>query len=509
MSLGAFSSEVGFPQGAFDRLSNNSLSKSVEVIRERLTEITTIINNGGTGTAPPFATVDDDGTVLVSDQIASASRVATGVYEVSANVAFQASGAYWRCVPLVTPMGFVANPGEILTKYYKMLYTTAPNQAQSSVQYYQEGGEVWATDNDYTVSGSSYDRIGILRPESNTWTYLNLNETNYIQQYGSAAGGMFVDNTNGLMFIQANDVSNNVSTLIYDCASKALLLNVRDSLGGLDGGQFEYVVGIDPANETCVILDNNAYDWRTTTNGIPDATSSGEFNPAVAANSYKPVMADTAGNYWNTHDDNIYKWVFGGGETAYSTGADKLAPGLVCYRASNNTIYYMSQNGDYIKSFACTDQTITRLNGSAWGTVSSEATALTSLKGIQSLDVSKDGTRLIATRGGSATYYTFYIIDPSDGSIEAAYTLPSPWTYNWYSRMIAISDNRIWTLGTERIMEVTWTGAQPGDPPLVYKPVVANSRMVTASKARVEIFEVGNSIIRRDTPFHIGFFGLT
>jgi hypothetical protein len=378
-----------------------------------------------------------------------------------------------------------------------------------------EQGKVWATDENAQSLGGN-DRIGILRIEDKTWEYIYLpaTYTTLILQQGTF---LAMDSVNRVAYVQAGTAGGLRGTLIYSLDSLALLFN---TFTDLTHGQsnYHFIVGHDSTNNRVLLAGDITLRCYSATNGIP-VTLVDDVSGSVG-NRY--MITDASGKWWG-HDAsspaNMQKVSLSGSvlnNSAVDLGADGMESMLMCYDSTNDLIYYMAGgstgynlDADELYKFDCVAETYTKMNVTTPYPAVSSGNHSTSLQGCTSMLMSSDNYRILLLRGGtSGGQRCFYVVDPSDGTVDFHADLPDDYSSNYYTANSTGSVGVLWSLGSYRIQEIRFTGGEQGTALNIYKPVSANALPISGTTVQVELFETGNAGVRRDNAFNIAFIDL-
>lgn len=520
--LNGFSGRIGEPEGAFRLLDQSSRAELENFVRQ-LIDQSTATGTGTSGALPPSGIIDDDGTILYDEQIASASKVDTGIYHVTSDVTFDTVGGEYQCAVQVTPRGLLTAPNVITTTDYLGLTTSNPALDGSAVAFDSAKGRLWATDQDHDTNFTSAasDRVGIYRLDTDSWDYI-YTPADWSILFLQVGPVLKLDVTNRRAYLQVAGSSDGAyngarSTLIYDLDSYDLLHNTFVDIAGHGQAQ-HFMIAIDPSNDR-IFLRGDSYIRAYTTDGagIPDSFIDDETTQTYSGNSH-PIV-DASGQLWvptTVHPEDWRKFYLSGGSLLTATadgGPDGIIDGLKCYDATNDLIYYVTgdtasvDDAKELYKFDCGTETYTKITASTLGAIATEGDADASYRNPTSISMSFDDSKLLVVRGGSGGYHDFYIVDPSDGTIDFHQDLGDLYSYNYYTNNPAVDAGVLWSLGTKRIMEIRFQGDNAGSIGTVYKPVIAAARMIAANKAQVELFDANNVFVRRNNAFHITFNG--
>lgn len=526
--MSMLSGGIGIPEGAFKRLSNKQAESALEfIIQNQLNLVQVIQDNQGNGTGDQLligALVDDDGTVLTSKRITSASRLDTGIYEVntSVNFATEVDGTP-RCWPQVTPQGLIRTAGTSQVTEYPGLTTVNWNYDQNGTHYDTQRGRVWVVDIDHDTTTNETtgepDRIGVFRIDSETWEYITLptigtDKHSFATKYKCSISIM--DIAHRAFYVQArNEANDEVTTLIYSLDTLELLQDTYDDIVGHGQTFYFFIIGVDSANDRLLLWgDSNYLCWGMNDNGTVDTSLGGVARSGNTG--FRSAICDNNGHFW-FHDGtpNPDDWqqivVTGSGATltinTRDAGADGLDTRIYAFNAVQNAIYYLDNaRNDLWKILCDSPYTVTELTASDWPSYAGSG-HLTSPLEINCLAWSYDYYRLIGVRGGGTAPMCVYIIDPTDGTVDAHYELEDLYVQNFFCDTIAVQPGVFWSLSSNRIMQFNFTGDTEETDLSVYKPVTPSVRMVDANTARVELFLTANSVVRQDNAFYIEFPG--
>lgn len=514
------SGKIGVPDGQWLRKrKDSSTDPGLDVVQQ-------ITNNSNTSTGttadlPPSGVIDDDGTILYDEQITSASKIDTGIYHVTSDVTFATVSGEYQCAVQVTPRGLLTAPNVITTQDFLGLTTSIPGLDGSAVAFDSVKGRLWATDQDHDTgfTQADLDRIGIYRLDTDTWDYIYLPALWPILWLQSGPV-LKLDVANRKAYVQAAGASDGAyngarTTLIYDLDSYDLLFNTFTDISGHSQGQ-HYLIAIDPANDR-LFLHGDSYIRAYTTDGagLPDSFLDDETTTGYTG-GYHPIV-DATGQLWiptGAHPQDWRKFYVSGGSLLTATadaGPDGIIDGIKCYDATNDLIYYVTgqtaslDDAKELYKFDCDTETYTKITAATLGAVTNEATGDASYRNPTSISMSFDDSKLLVVRGSG--FLDFFIVDPSDGTIDFHQDLADTYTRNYHTSNPAVDAGVLWSLGTKRIMEIRFQGDNSGSIGTVYKPVIAAARMIAANKAQVELFDANNVFVRRNNAFHITFNG--
>jgi hypothetical protein len=524
--LNGFSGRIGEPEGAFRLLDNKP---RLEELDQRLGDVETTVNEitvEAGGDNIDGGVVDTDGTILADHGLASATRVAAGIYDVTADTTYATLSAdRWNASVTVTPEGTPTDAGEAATYDYAGLHTVSVDPTSSDVCYDPQQGKLWATDensqallrdeNGFPVVSpdtTGSDRIGIYKKDTDTWQYIYLPDD---WERGIRGDGelLKLNVEERVAYMQAigtvgGAYDSNRTTLIYDLDTLELLTNVYTDVTTGDGSG--YIVGFDNINDRCIIYGGSSTRFFGMADGIP-TTQIATTGSQYSINKY--MIPDASGNFWFPEGSpaDWRRWYLVASVINTAT-VDTGAAGLdssannFCYDATNDQIYFYTTDRLTLKKMACSTGTLTSIVTYA---AVSGANHNTEASELYALEMSSDDFRLLGVRGASSGSgeCCFYIIDPSDGSIDFHYDLATTYTTNYYTQNIAVSEGVVWSLGTNRIQEIRFGGGEQDTALSVYDPVFVAVRMTAANKARVWFFKGNNFRVRQDSAFHIHFTG--
>jgi hypothetical protein len=467
---------------------------------------------GGTGdTKDPSGIVAIDGVLDYNFDLTSATHVSTGVYRVITVPSFEVLAGKTQCAIKVSPQGLLQVLPEALFSDFKGLSTILFSPTDVHIAYNPTLNELYVNDTDHSLIASvAYDRLAIFNPSTRSWNYINfVGEALPVIQTGKGTPLLF-DTISQSAYTLCTGPG--IGTLIFDMIGRS---KVFDTWNNITHGQSfnNYILAINPANSTCIIVrDSHVLAWWTTVGGIPNSVVATAAFPGGAGYDtpgMTPVV-DINNNYW------IYKnlgganqsWVrtfLGAGPTLsfedISITTDLFSHPLTRINPNTNCFYYLSSNHDYLMKFDCTAKTATRVNASAYPALTAPNKYLT-LRSITSLTWSSDYTKLIALRGGSDPA-DLLIVSPIDGLVDAGYTDTANYSRNFGSGVAVGAISKLWNVSSERIVQADFSGGE--DFGLVSTTAVSyEAHWLSANECQIE-FKDPYTGARVDSAFHIAF----
>jgi hypothetical protein len=463
-----------------------------------------------TGGGAPNGRIDGDGTILFNDRIDTVTPIGEGRWIVKSSVDFGDTGGEPNFSVTATAKGVTHIPGTILATNYFGLATASPTRDSSNVIYDELRGNIWATDVAYG-SGSANDRIRIYNRDNDTWTTI-LMPDDWPILFLQGATILAADFTNRVVYVQVageNAFNGFRATLIYDLDTFDLLYNTWDFPShGQSANHF--IIGHDTANSTMLIHgDTNPTMAYNTVSGIPDAHIA---NNAAGIQANKYAITDEDGQYWFVIDagfpQDFRKFTLAAGPTLNTAVVDAGTDGIDAYGfthdITNNDIVFFTADTLNLKRLNMTLETVSTINASPYAALTgiNFATTISSSTG---LIMSSDDSHIIVIRGGTANTRDTYIVDAADGSIDQHTRHTETFTETAGTSNIARTVGAAFTLGSYRIIELNFAGADTGSDLIVLKPLIAHAWPISNDEALVEIFKTGNSTVRVNAPFNIQF----
>jgi DNA-binding beta-propeller fold protein YncE len=501
------SGRVGVPDGAY-RMLNDPVERAVEnVIRNELT-LTQLIQDqesGGTATRD-WATFDEDGVVVVQNEndTLSCTKLSTGTYQVTRNSTFPAGPA---AAPLVTPLSVATASTSTEVALRQWFTTISPDASEGGVQYDPVTGNVWATDFDHST-GSTIDRLAIGLPTSVLPEfYFNLPSA-YPELNVFKGETLILDLTYRIAFVQVRNAAGTINTTLFvDMDTFDVLTDTQSA----EGGTQTVLIGF--SDDHLLMMNGSSIAiWSRDAGGLPDTDLGTYSNPGSTGSvGFKTGLVDNDGQFWFVDSAAPKNWehypISGGfAQVTHDAGADGIDATVYCHNPADNCIYFLTVGHTYLKKILCTSPyTITQINGTAYSTTYDASTADETIKDAIAMEFASDGSELILIRPGDDHPYLF-LVDPTDGSIDVALSLPVEFSSNYELNRIAIWGNYIATIGNQYLQVINYVIAGEGSA-LTFTPPLFGSRMTSTTTAIVEFWnpEALPNKVKMDAGFHIEF----
>ena len=508
---------IGVPAGDFslNRKETPELDPGNNVVESLTNNITLDVGGGGGAAGVAWANVEDDGTISSDSGITSVTRVAEGIYDVVLDTAVAAVGDKWAASAVVTPEGTPTDTGTVSFESYLGLTTVSPSAHQNGVVWDPVKGKLWATDTEHdpNTDDSGQDRLGIYKVDSETWEYITL-PLGWGILFVQRGPSILINVEDRVVYVQvagqddAPETNNgDRTTLIYSLDTLELLMNTKEDLTAGGSESTLVVLGFDSANGHMLIGGASTTYIHDMTDGLPDAVDIDSI--ASAYGSVSTYIADSAGKFWYPTTalapDDWRRYYLSGlslTEDTVEAGADGInADNLKTYDSTNNEIYYLSYDQLSLMKINCGTGTVTKL---ATYPAHDSSTHTTSPTSLTALVMSSDNSRVLGVRGGTGgDFMCFYIIDPSDGSVDFHAEIPDLYTDNCDSLHVGVDAGKLWVLSTQRITEISFAGGETDTALAIYDPVLFSSRLIAADTVRVWFYRGNNFRVRQDSAFHI------
>lgn len=505
------SAGIGIPHGAGHLMRDDDFVQAVQQIARDVVEVET----PGSGTADrDWATISAAGAIVVQTArgTMSVSKLETGTYQVTRNSAFPTISSETGAAPQVTPRSLATVSSEATVTDFFWFTTTNPNNARSIIGWDSLKEDVWATDYDHdTAFTGNPDRIAIGSPFNalpEVYLYLPTGFTNLNQE--NVGDTLILDMTYRLAFVQArNNDGSQETTLIYDIDSLAVVFNCYVDIGGPNACR---ILG---HSDDYFIIKQNA-DWKIFSrdaDGLPD-TSLGTYAGSPSGTGYKDFLVDNNGHFWGVNSTTPKDWVLfpiSGGYTAAvkDGGAEGIMDRIYDFNPNDNSIYFMTNfdgSDCILKKISC-DSPYTVTTIATYSSTYDAGTADETLQDITTLKFTPDYQHLIAVRGGdSANYPHLFVVDPDDGSLDAAISLPSPYSNNYGVEGVVVLGEFVVTMGNQVLQVINYVLGGVGSD-LDFIPPLFGARMSSTTSAIVEFWnpEALPARVKMDCGFHIEF----